>query len=199
MAVDDIDPAATREGRAVGARRWPPLVSGVLCWAGIAVASYLTYAHYTSAKVLACSDKGLVDCAKVTTSSYSRFLGLPVSVMGLVFFVVMAALCSPWAWRSSSRLVRGLRLAGSAGGVLMILWLVYVELFRLDAICLYCTSVHVITVLLFITIVWASAAPLPSDDALEVEAGPSGLAGASDARKNGRRGGQSRVFTAKAR
>jgi uncharacterized membrane protein len=35
-------------------------------------------------------------------------------------------------------------------GVGMILWLLYVELFKLDAICLYCTGVHVLTLLLFI-------------------------------------------------
>ena len=30
-----------------------------------------------------------------------------------------------------------------------VLWLVYVELFRLDAICLYCTAVHIVTIALF--------------------------------------------------
>ncbi len=132
------------------------MASGLLCLAGLAVAGYLTYAHYTTAKVLACSDRGLVDCAKVTTSSYSRVFGVPVSDLGLAFFVVMAALCNPWAWRSASRVVTRVRLLGATGGVLMILWLVYVELFRLDAICLYCTAVHVITVLLFIVVAFAS-------------------------------------------
>ncbi|MGH9107516.1 MAG: vitamin K epoxide reductase family protein, partial [Acidimicrobiales bacterium] len=79
---------------------WFAIVSGVLCLAGIAVAAYLTYAHYTTTSVLACSDRGLIDCAKVTTSSYSRILGVPVSDTGLVFFMIMAALCSPPAWRS---------------------------------------------------------------------------------------------------
>jgi uncharacterized membrane protein len=146
------------------AATWTAIVSGLLCLAGIAVASYLTYAHYTTAKALACSDKGLIDCAKVTTSSYSRIFGVPVSVGGLAYFVVMAGLCSPWAWKSSNRLVRGLRLAAGGAGVAMIVWLVYVELFRLDAICLYCTAIHVITVLLFITIALGTAATAATGD-----------------------------------
>jgi uncharacterized membrane protein len=137
---------------------WYPLVSGLLCLAGIAVAAYLTYAHYTTAKVLACSDKGLVNCAKVTTSSYSRIFGVPVSDTGLGYFLAMAALCNPWAWRSTSRILRWLRVAAAASGVVVIVWLVYVELFRLDAICLYCTAVHVITVLMFIIVALGTAA-----------------------------------------
>jgi uncharacterized membrane protein len=138
--------------------RWPAIISGLLCLAGIAVAAYLTYAHYTTAKVLACSDKGLVDCAKVTTSLYSRIFGIPVADAGLAFFIVMAALCSPWAWRSTSRALRALRVLGALSGVGMAIWLVYVELFRLDAICLYCTLIHVITVLLFVTVAFGTAA-----------------------------------------
>jgi uncharacterized membrane protein len=137
---------------------WVALISTVLCVAGVGVATYLTYAHYTTAKVLACSDKGLVNCERVTTSTYSHIVGLPVSDLGLGYFLVMAALCSPWAWRSTSRVLRGLRVLAATSGVGMILWLVYAELFRLDAICLYCTAVHVITVLLFVTVALGTAA-----------------------------------------
>ena len=69
----------------------------------------------------------------------------------------MAALCSPWAWQSANRALRTLRVGAAASGVGLIVWLVYVELFRLDAICLYCSAVHAITVVLFITIVIGTA------------------------------------------
>jgi uncharacterized membrane protein len=129
--------------------------------AGIAVSAYLTYAHYTSPTVLACSDKGLVNCAKVTTSSYSRIVGLPVSVLGVAYFMVMAVLCSPWAWRARHRGLRALRVLAALSGVVMVVWLVYAELFRLDAICIYCTAVHVITALLFVTVAFGTAATGP--------------------------------------
>jgi uncharacterized membrane protein len=134
---------------------WP--VTLVICVAGIAVASYLTYAHYTDASVLACSDKGVVNCAKVTTSEQSHFLGMPVAVLGLAYFLGMAALCLPWAWRRPERLVRLARLVAAGGGVVFVLYLLYAELFIIDAICLYCTIVHGLTVLLFIAIALATA------------------------------------------
>lgn len=149
-----------------GAPRWTMVLSVLLCVAGVGVAAYLTYAHYTTAKVLACSDKGLVNCAKVTTSSYSRIAGIPVADAGLAFFVVMVALCSPWAWRSSWLVLRYARLISASAGVVLVLWLLYAELFRLNAICLYCTAVHVITLLLFITVAFGTAAtsPLVAED-----------------------------------
>jgi len=125
------------------------LIGTVLSLLGIATAGYLTIAHYTSPKVLACSESGVVNCAKVTSSSYSVVLGLPVAVVGLAYFVVMLALQVPAAWRSPRPEIRLARVACSVLGAVSVLWLVYVELFRLDAICLYCTAVHVISVALF--------------------------------------------------
>ena len=47
--------------------------------------------------------------------------------------------------------MRYARLAAAVGGVAMVLWLVYAELFIIDAICLYCTVVHGLTLLLFLS------------------------------------------------
>lgn len=138
--------------------RWTLVASEALCVVGMFAASYLTWAHYTSASKLGCPDTGVINCTKVTTSPESVIAGVPVSVAGMCFFAVMAVLCSPWAWRSSIARVRLARVAASVVGVGMILWLLYVELFRLDAICLWCTAVHVITVLLFFTVAFGSAA-----------------------------------------
>jgi uncharacterized membrane protein len=136
--------------------RWASPVTLLIAVLGIAVASYLTYAHYTDASNLACSDKGVINCAKVTTSAQSRFLGMPVAVLGLTFFVVMAVACLPWAWRRQERIVRLGRLAAAGGGLVMVLWLVYAELFIIDAICLWCTVVHGLTLLFFIAVAAAT-------------------------------------------
>jgi uncharacterized membrane protein len=45
-----------------------------------------------------------------------------------------------------------------AVGMVFVLYLIYTELFTLNAICLWCTSVHVITFLLFGLIVFSVAA-----------------------------------------
>ena len=118
-----------------------------------------TFEHYTSSTSLSCpATGGIVNCLKVTTSIYSKIHGVPVAVLGLLFFAVMLALQSPWAWRSRSAVVRIGRVVWSATGLATALWLIYAELFRLDAICLWCTSVHVISLILFATTVFGTAA-----------------------------------------
>ena len=122
----------------------------LLCLAGIGVAAYLTIAHYNAKLILACPETGIVNCAKVTESPQSAILGVPVALLGLLFFVVITPLHLPAAWRSESALLRRGRVGAAVAGILMVLYLVYTELFTLDALCLWCTAVHVITFLLFV-------------------------------------------------
>ncbi len=130
--------------------RWVPPVSLALALGGIAVSAYLTIAHYATPRVLACSASGRINCELVTTSAQSMFLGIPVAVLGLVWFVGMTALCLPAAWRSESRPVHLVRLLAGVAGVGFALWLVYAELFIIGAICLWCTVAHVLAFGLFV-------------------------------------------------
>lgn len=125
---------------------------------GFAVAGYLTFEHYTSSTSLSCpAGGGAINCLKVTTSIYSMIHGVPVAVLGLVFFAVMAVLQSPPAWRSDRLEIRAARVVWSLVGVGTALWLVYAELFKIDAICLWCSAVHVITLAVFVTTVFGTA------------------------------------------
>lgn len=142
---------------AVSAPGWASPVSLVLAALGVAVSAYLTVEHYSSSTTLACPDSGVVDCVKVTTSSYADLLGVPVALLGLLFFVAVAALCLPVAWSSTRASVHRARLAAVAVGAVFVLYLVWVELFRVDAICLWCTAVHVLAVALFAVVALASA------------------------------------------
>jgi uncharacterized membrane protein len=139
------------------------LAGSGLAAAGIGFASYLTVAHYTDPTVLACSDKGTVNCLKVTTSSYAVQHGVPLALLGLMFFVVTLVLQLPPLWARADPLLRLVRLALAAGGAAAAVWLVWVELFRLDAICLYCTGVHVVAVALFALTGIGTAATSPLD------------------------------------
>jgi len=137
--------------------RWLRVTSLVLSAVGLAVSAYLTYEHYSTSLTLACPDTGTVNCVKVTTSSYAELLGVPVALLGLLFYVAMAALCLPAAWRRQEAWVSRARLAAVTGGVAFVVYLVWAELFRIDAICLWCTVVHVATVGLFAVVVLAAA------------------------------------------
>lgn len=121
----------------------------VLAVLGLAVSVYLTIEHYSASTTLACPATSAFDCLKVTTSTWSVIAGVPVAVLGLVFFVVMTALSLV-----AGRVAADLRVAAAVVGSLMVLWLVYVELFEVDSLCLWCTGVHVITLALLGTTMW---------------------------------------------
>jgi uncharacterized membrane protein len=135
--------------------RWVQWSSLGLSLLAVALAAYLTFAHYTDPTALACPDSGVVNCTLVTTSSWSVLFGVPVAVLGLAWALAMSGLTVPVAWRSTSPWVGRLRTALAGAGAAMVLYLVYVELFRVGAICLWCTGVHLTAVALFAVILAA--------------------------------------------
>jgi uncharacterized membrane protein len=121
----------------------------VLAIAGLGVSVYLTIAHYTTAVTLACPNTGAINCEKVTSSPESKVFGIPVAVLGLAFYLFLVAIMTPWGWRSGRREVALARLLSLVVGIGFVLYLVYAEVFQIGNICLWCTSVHVITLILF--------------------------------------------------
>ncbi|HTZ94604.1 MAG TPA: vitamin K epoxide reductase family protein [Streptosporangiaceae bacterium] len=135
-----------------------PLVTFILSLYGLGASIYLTIAHYDTHISLICSDKGLINCEEVTTSSQSMVFGIfPVAVLGLAFYVFMVAINSPWGWRLSLPAVRWLRLGSVIAGMGFVLYLIYAELDQIHAICLWCTSVHVATFLIFALLIFHAA------------------------------------------
>ena len=141
-----------------GPAPWLQIATFVLALAGLGVSIYLTIAHFTESALAGCSESGLVNCTKVTTSAESYAFGIPVAVLGLAFFVFGAVIMSPWAWRATRREIHLARIASLVVGIGFVLYLLYAELFTIGSICLYCTSVHVITFVLFVLTAFAAAA-----------------------------------------
>ncbi len=151
-------PLVQDETGPAGPAMWLQLATFVLALAGRGVSIYLTIAHFTESALAGCSESGLVNCTKVTTSPQSYVFGIPVAVLGLAFYVFAVAITSPWAWQATRREIHLLRIASLVVGIGFVLYLVYAELFIIGSICLYCTSVHAITFVLFVLTVIAAAA-----------------------------------------
>lgn len=129
---------------------------------GLGISTYLTLAHFTDVVSLTCplgSSGGAIDCAKVTTSPQSYVFGVPVAVLGLAYFVAMTALSTPRAWHSSNRYIAPLRLASTVVSIGLISYLLYSELYTIHSICIWCSAVHVLTLVIFIAVVtgWEEA------------------------------------------
>jgi len=162
--------AETSADQAAGTRfsapTWVQWTSLVLSLAGLGMSIYMTIAHYTSTNILVCSNKGYIDCAKVTTSPESMVFNVfPVAVLGLAFYVFMTAVNTPWAWRSGIAAIWWARLAGIITGIGFVLYLIYAEVIQIGNLCLDCTTVHIITFLLFVLLIYAATFRPTTDSA----------------------------------
>jgi uncharacterized membrane protein len=135
--------------------RWLQWSTFVLSLAAAAISVYLIIAELQP-QLLLCPSTSFVNCANVLHSGESRIAGIPVAVFGLVFYLAMSVLNSPWAWRRRELIVRRARLASFVIGMCFVLYLIYAELILIGNICIWCTSVHIITFVLFGLIVFDS-------------------------------------------
>ncbi len=96
--------------------------------------------------------------ASATTASTRHRLGRAKrSRRSALYFATFLPLLLPGAWLTSVRWVRLARTAMTGLGVAMVLYLVWAEFYGVGAICLWCTAVHVITFLLFVSVLFAEA------------------------------------------
>ena len=117
------------------------LVIAGLIVAGLGVAGYLTYVHYADIDPVCAGGGG--GCHTVQASDYADLLGIPVAVIGLGGYVALAiSLLIPGEVGRASSMTLALIGAGFS------LYLTYLELFVIDAICQWCVASAVIMVLL---------------------------------------------------
>jgi len=132
---------------------WLPWTALGLCVLGLTDSGYQVYTHFTGTGLLGCSTTADA-CVLDQNSVYAWVFGIPVAVYGAAFFAFMIVVCSPRAWRSRLRLVHQARTAAVVIGMMFVLYLIYREVISLGRICPYCTSVHIITFLLFALLVY---------------------------------------------
>ena len=122
----------------------------VMAVVGLAVSTYLTVSHYQGTP-LACTVSSLVDCAAVTSSSFSLIPGtsIPISLLGIVWSVISGGLAAAVIWRSRGSFAWIQALWGSAGMV-VVLYLVYAELLVIHRICEWCTVLHAAVLITFL-------------------------------------------------
>ncbi len=106
----------------------------VLAALGFADATHLTISHYTGA-ALKCGVSG--GCNTVTNSVYSKIFGIPVALLGSLFYVSIITLCISYLDTKKIIFLRLLTLVPVAG-LLASIYFVSIQLFVLHTICFYC-------------------------------------------------------------
>lgn len=128
-----------------------------LALVGLAISAYLTYVHYADIQPF-CT--GISNCARVQSSDWALVAGVPVALAGLIgYAAILAAL---WIPGERGRLATALAAFTGFGYSLYLTW---VELFEIDAICQWCiVSAAIMTALAILAglrVVRAATRPEP--------------------------------------
>lgn len=104
---------------------------------GTAVSAYLVWLHYSGSLALCV---GFGGCEAVQTSRFAMIGPVPVAAVGLGGFATMLALATLRLRRDDAVLLLAL-FGASLAAVLYVLYLTYVEVFILGAVCPWCVLV----------------------------------------------------------
>jgi uncharacterized membrane protein len=129
------------------------MLMALIALIGLFVSLYLTLYKLGYIGTLVCGTGG---CETVQLSKWGDFLGVPVAGWGVVYYVAVLALAIAGVqerFAGSRRLTTALVLV-TGWGLLFTLWLTYLELFVIHAICRWCVGSATMTVLLFALALW---------------------------------------------
>ncbi len=124
----------------------------VLSFLGFLDATFLTASHYLRFP-LPCSV--LNGCEAVTTSVYSTLFGIPIALIGALYYLTMFILSVAALERKRPQLLRPV-FTLSALGLAVSLVLVFLQLVVIGSICPYCMASAITTTAVFATAFWAA-------------------------------------------
>ena len=128
-----------------------PYIVLALAMVGLGDTLYLAYFQYLNL-VPACAISG---CDVVLTSMYAKFLGVPLSYIGVVYYSYLFCLGVLLAIEPDSRALRiGALAYGAVGFVLSFVFVFYIQLVLIGALCQYCILSAITTTAFFATAIW---------------------------------------------
>jgi uncharacterized membrane protein len=134
--------------------RWRLWTIATLALIGLGVAGYLTYEKFTGGGLICWG--GSQQCEIVQNSPYSQIGPLPVAVLGLMGYLIFLTVTA-LQLRSSlerRRTLAGLNFGLALGAFLYSVYLTYLELFVIYAICTWCVISAVLVTLILILATW---------------------------------------------
>ena len=123
------------------------IVIFVLALLGFLDATYLTIEHFMN-RIPPCTLTS--GCETVLTSSYSAIFGIPVALLGSIYYLsLLIALFVYFDFKNQKILRYVCRF--SLAGFLFSLYFVAIQIFVLHSYCLYCLISATLSILIFVT------------------------------------------------
>lgn len=130
----------------------PVIAIAILSLIGLADASYLTASHYLSFSVPCSLTAG---CETVLKSSYATIGTIPVALLGVLYYLTALIITVSIITSNSeiySQKTEKFLLGLFSLGLLASGYFVYLQIFVIHALCLYCLTSAFLSLLLFISI-----------------------------------------------
>ncbi|HUI23488.1 MAG TPA: vitamin K epoxide reductase family protein [Nitrososphaerales archaeon] len=120
---------------------------------GAALEVFFTY-YLLGQSLPLCQSEGFLDCSRVLGSTYSQIFGIPLELFAAAYFIINLGLVYVIAFGSERVFQRaiGAIFIWRFLGLMIVPYLVFIELFIIHALCIYCTMMHVAIVADFIII-----------------------------------------------
>lgn len=115
---------------------------------GLGVSAYLTYLHYRQVPAVCGTGSVFSNCESVLHSKYSEIYGIPMALLGVVFYVATLILSGLILFRNK-RVFIELLFWLELTGVIFSTGLTYLQFFVLRAVCPYCLTSAIVTFLVF--------------------------------------------------
>lgn len=135
----------------------PGIILAVLDVIGLAIALYLSVVELQGG-VPVCGP--IHGCEEVARSEYSRIAGIPVAVFGVVLSLVLLSLAIAW-WKTDLYVLLLAHYGLSLAGVIFEAYFMYLQVFVIGAVCIWCTSYGLSLIARFVIalIVWVRGSP----------------------------------------
>ena len=121
----------------------------IIALVGFADASFLTIEHYEN-RIPPCTTAG---CETVLTSAYSNILGIPVALLGMIYYLLISIGLFAHIEGKHEPSLRAVLLI-TVCGFIMSIWFVAVQAFVIHSYCLYCLGSATISTVLFASSVY---------------------------------------------
>ncbi len=119
----------------------------IIALLGFIDASYLSIEHFQNI-IPPCSVTG--GCEVVLTSIYSTIFGVPVSLLGAIYYLIIM-IGTLIFLESKNPILFKWSLLLTIPGFLFSLWFVYIQIFELHSYCIYCLGSFLTTTILFVS------------------------------------------------
>ena len=119
----------------------------LLAFCGLSDSIYLAEHEANNAPLL-CNVQNLSGCNVVATSQYAHLFGISIAEYGVIFYALMFVVAA-LELVVFDRLLRRVLQVVSIIGVVMSLYLTFLEFFVLHALCIYCLASALIALLIF--------------------------------------------------